>query len=144
VVAIGLATNEESFRDYILRTLLSRSAQEDKIGSAIQSSLARLEDLALVKGDGVGNYEPTVLGKAIVASSLDPEDGIFIHKELKKALQSFVMDGEMHALYTFTPVHEFGMTVNWQIFRNAVESLDDSGLRVLGLLGLKPTLINKL
>jgi len=41
-------------------------------------------------------------------------------------------------------VHELGATINWQIFRNAMESLDESGLRVLGLLGLKPTTINKL
>ncbi|RBQ70587.1 hypothetical protein FVER14953_20773 [Fusarium verticillioides] len=54
------------------------------------------------------------------------------------------MDGEMHVLYTFTPVQEFGVMVNWQVFRNEMEGLDESGLRVLRLLGIKPTTILKL
>src|SRR5262249_45727031 len=94
--------------------------------------------------DEFSNYQPTQLGKAIVASSLDPEDGEFIHRELKRALQAFVMDGEMHILYTFTPVRDMGITINWKVFSNEMEVLDESGLRVLGFLGLKPTVINKL
>lgn len=54
------------------------------------------------------------------------------------------MDGEMHILYTFTPVHDFSVTVNWQVFRNEMEAMDDSGLRVLSFLGLKPTVVNRM
>ncbi|KAF4339524.1 DNA polymerase theta subunit [Fusarium beomiforme] len=82
--------------------------------------------------------------KAIVASAIDPDDGVFVHNELSRALQAFVMDGEMHVLYTFTPVQEFGVMVNWQVFRNEMEGLDESGLRVLRLLGIKPTTVLKL
>jgi replicative superfamily II helicase len=143
VVSIRLATSRDSFHDYIQKTLLYHS-ETRYLEPLIESSLTSLESLALIKSDGIGNCRPTDLGKAIVASSLDPDDGIFIHKELKRALQAFVMDGDMHALYSFTPVQDFGMTVNWQVFRNAMEDLDESDLRVLGLLGLKPTVINKL
>lgn len=89
-------------------------------------------------------FTATQLGKAIVASAIDPDDGVFVHKELGRALRSFVMDGEMHILYTFTPVQEFGVVVNWQVFRNEMEGLDASGLRVLSLLGIKPTTILRL
>lgn len=100
--------------------------------------------MGFITADVLGNYQPTKLGHAIVASALDPDDGVFIHKELEKALQAFVMDGEMHILYTFTPVHDFGTNINWQVFRNEMENLDDSGHRVLGFLGLKRAVINRL
>jgi len=47
----------------------------------------------------------------------------------------------MHVLYTFTPVQEFASTINWKVFWNEMEALDDSGLRVLKFLGLKQTTI---
>jgi hypothetical protein len=59
-----------------------------------------------------GVYEATLIGQAVVASSLAPEDGLFVHKELKRALEAFVLDGEMHAFYTFTPVQVTSSKVN--------------------------------
>lgn len=47
-------------------------------------------------------------------------------------------------LYTFTPVHEMSVTVNWQVFRSEMDRLDESGLRVMTFLGLKPTQVNKM
>ncbi|KAA8570497.1 hypothetical protein EYC84_002766 [Monilinia fructicola] len=90
------------------------------------------------------SYEATRLGQAVVASSLAPEDGLFVHKELRKSLEAFVLDGEMHVLYTFTPVQATQGNINWQVFRKEVDMLDESNLRVLGFVGLKPSLINKM
>ncbi|KAM0400176.1 hypothetical protein ACHAPZ_006337 [Fusarium culmorum] len=100
--------------------------------------------MGFITQDSLSMFTATQLGKAIVASAIDPDDGVFVHDELSRALQAFVMDGEMHVLYTFTPVQESGVMVNWQIFRNEMERLDESGLRVLRLLGIKPTTILKL
>ena len=100
--------------------------------------------MGFVEVDSAHSYTATQLGKAVVASSLEPEHGAFIHREMQRALQAFVMDGEMHVLYCFTPVHDLSMSVNWQNFRKEMETLDDSGLRVLAFLGLKPTIINKM
>lgn len=100
--------------------------------------------MQFVTKDEFSNYAATQLGKAIVASAIDPDDGIFIHKELSRALRAFVMDGDMHILYTFTPVQDFGVVVNWQVFRNEMDNLDESGMRVLTFLGIKPALILKL
>ena len=72
-----------------------------------------------------------------MASSIDLEDGLFIYNELKEALRAFVMDGDMHVLYIFTPVHVTDINVNWKIFLNEVQSLDECGHRVVRLLGLK-------
>ena len=144
VISVRLATSHESIRDYFSKSLLSRSCETRLVDSYLNSGVAALDRMGLITSDSYSNYVPTRLGKAIVASAIDPEDGLFVHRELSKALKAFVMDGEMHILYTFTPVQDFGASVNWRVFRNEVESLDDSGLRVLDFLGIKPTTILKL
>lgn len=92
------------------------------------------------------DYEVTSLGKAVVASSIDPDDGLFIYNELKKALKAFVMDGEMHVLYTFTPLQgtDTDTLVNWDVYLEEAEALDESGQRVMQLLGLRIATIIRL
>ncbi|KAF4983015.1 hypothetical protein FZEAL_1487 [Fusarium zealandicum] len=144
VISIRLATSHESVKDYFSKSLLSHTHSAKFVDDCITSSLDEIESMGFVTRDSFSMFTATQLGKAIVASAIDPDDGVFVHKELSRALQAFVMDGEMHVLYTFTPVQEFGVTVNWQVFRNEMEGLDESGLRVLRLLGIKPTTILKL
>lgn len=100
----------------------------------LDSSLDDLANMGFVHRDEAGACEATQLGKAIVASSLEPEDGAFVHRELQRALRAFVLDGEMHILYTFTPVQDFAINVNWRVFRNEVEDLDESAHRVMSFL----------
>ncbi|KAJ0164268.1 DNA polymerase theta [Colletotrichum tanaceti] len=144
VIAVRLATSKCALDEYVSKTLLSHSGSLDSLRSCVEASLQTLQTSNFVTTDVSGNYQPTKLGKAIVASALDPDDGVFIHKELERALQAFVMDGEMHILYTFTPVQDFGHNINWRVFRNEMENLDGSGHRVLGFLGLKRAVINRL
>ncbi|KID99992.1 helicase and polymerase containing protein tebichi, partial [Metarhizium majus ARSEF 297] len=144
VISIRLATSRESISDYFSNSLLQWSQSPDFVHKGIELSLEELQSMGLIMSDSSTGYAPTQLGKAIVASAIDPDDGVFFHKELVKALRAFVMDGEMHILYVFTPVHDFGTTVNWQVFRNEMECLDESGMRVLQFLGIKPTFIIRL
>ncbi|TLD20653.1 hypothetical protein PspLS_08481 [Pyricularia sp. CBS 133598] len=137
VIAIRLATSRSSLDEYIHKTLLYHSVDAKEIDTHVETSLANLEKLKFITMGDFQTYEATQLGKAIVAGALDPEDGTFIHNELKKALQAFVMDGDLHVLYTFTPVHEFASDINWRVFWNEMEGLDESGLRVLNLLGVQ-------
>ncbi|KAJ5013917.1 DNA polymerase theta [Colletotrichum sp. SAR 10_99] len=144
VIAVRLATSKDALDEYLRKTLLAHAGPPEPLQECVETSLKNLQSMGFITADVLGNYQPTKLGHAIVASALDPDDGVFIHKELEKALQAFVMDGEMHILYTFTPVHDFGTNINWQVFRNEMENLDDSGHRVLGFLGLKRAVINRL
>jgi replicative superfamily II helicase len=140
VIAIRLATSQESLDEYISKTMLSHSADAESVRENVHASLEDLQSMGFIEVDGFSNYQATRLGKAIVASAFDPEDGVFIHNEMKKALQAFVMDGEMHVLYNFTPVYDLGGTqINWRVFYNEMEQLDDSGMRALTSVGLKPT-----
>ncbi|TVY30431.1 Helicase and polymerase-containing protein [Lachnellula hyalina] len=144
VIAIKLATCEESVNDYMRRTLLYHSVDSEELGVTISSTLDDLSKSGLVKIIDGSTYAATTLGEAVVASSLTPEDGLFVHRELLKALQGFAMDSDLHALYTFTPVQTTQSNVNWRIFRHEVERLDESNMRALQFVGLKPMLINKM
>ena len=73
------------------------------------------------------------MGETIIESSLSSELGVLIHAELKKAVQAFVMDGEMYVLYKFTPVQSTETKIKWQIFRHEIEWLNNSGLMFLNL-----------
>ncbi|KAJ6446271.1 helicase and polymerase containing protein tebichi [Purpureocillium lavendulum] len=125
-------------------TVLYGVAFHHFVHQSLDKSLEEIQRMGLAAKDTADCLVATQLGKAIVASAIDPDDGVFVHRELTKALRAFVMDGEMHILYVFTPVQDFGVIVNWQVFRNEMELLDESGLRVMNFLGIKPTSILKL
>jgi DNA polymerase theta len=81
----------------------------------------------------------------VVASAFTPEDGLFVHDELKRALQAFVMDGDMHIFYLFTPLQVAETTkIDWPIFRDQLDALDESGLRALQLVGVQPGFVNSM
>ena len=144
MISIRLATSYSSLLEYFTNSLVNYTRGPEFVEECLKSSLSELESINLVTQNSTSEYSVTQLGKAIVESAFDPYDGIFVHRELEKALRAFVMDGEMHVLYMFTPVQDYGGTVNWQVFRTEMQALDDSGLRVLSFLGLKPTTILKL
>lgn len=116
----------------------------EHVEACLKQSLMEIEEMQFVSRDEYQNYAATQLGKAIVASAIDPDDGVFVHKELSRALRAFVMDGDMHILYTFTPVQDFGIPINWQVYRREMEMLDESGMRVLAFLDIKPSMVLKL
>ena len=145
VIAIRLAVTRESLDDYVSKTMLAYSAEPQSIQDHVEASIADLQNMRFIDIDDDGDFQATLLGKAVVASSLDPEDGIFVHNELKKALKAFVLDGDMHVLYNFTPVHDLdGVQVNWKVFWHEMQYLDASGFRVMDLLGLKPFIVDKM
>lgn len=144
IIAIRLATSRDSVEEYASKTLLAHSGDLSLLSQCVNRGLESLVAMKYVTVDAEENYAPTQLGKAIVASALDPDDGTFIHDELSRALRAFVMDGDMHLLYTFTPVQDSMGRINWKMFRNEMERLDDSGHRALGFLGVKPAIINRL
>lgn len=143
VIATKLATSDESIEDYMKKTLLYHSIDYSELQTTVKSTMQELEENQLITNNN-SEYNATLLGQAVVASSLTPEDGMFVYRELRKAQQAFVMDGEMHVLYSFTPVQAAYGNINWQIFRKEVETFDESNLRVLDFVGLKPSTINKM
>ena len=144
VIATKLATSVESVGDYIKKTLLYNTIDHADLAKLVEAALEDLEQTELIKKDDDNVFQATLLGQAIVASSLTPEDGIFIYRELRKALQAFVMDGEMHVLYSLTPVQAAQGNIDWQMFLKEVEKLDESNQRALGFVGLKMTQLGRM
>ena len=134
-----------AIQEYVQNTLLFHTMEHAMLDDMVAATLKELIAAGLITVDHLGSYEATPLSQATVASYLTPEDGIFIHGELRRALRAFVMDGEMHIFYTFTPVYISGLAdVNWPIFRREMWDLDESGLRVLEFVGINPGLINRM
>lgn len=145
VITVRLATHIDAIQDYIQRTLLFHTMDRDALNIMVNSTMDDLIASGLVSLTSTGSFEATLLSQAIIASSLTPEDGIFLHGELNRALQAFVMDGDMHIFYTFTPLQGFLVAdINWPIFRREMEALDESGLRVLRFVGVNPAFVNKM
>ena len=144
VITVRLATHIAAIKEYVQKTLLFHNMDRALLETMVSKTLEELIESGLVTVDSCGSYEATLLSQATVASFLTPEDGIFLHGELRRALRAFVMDGEMHIFYTFTPLYNSQTDINWPIFRREMESLDESGLRVLEFVGVNPGLVNRM
>ena len=145
VIAVRLATHPDAVQDYIQRTLLYHTMDHQALDLMVKTTVDDLLTSQLVLLEDDDTYRATQLGQAIVASSLTPEDGIFVHSEFQRARKAFVLDGEMHVFYMFTPIQSTGLgDINWQIFRKETEGLNESGLRVLQLSGVKPGFVNRM
>ena len=143
VISIRLANNHDALHDFVRRSLLYQTGTHAEILAIVATAIKSLLETRLVEKTAYGMLEPTRLGEAIVASSLTPEDGIFIHSEMRRALESFVMDGEMHIFYVFTPIHT-ATDISWPVFRDELERLDDSGIRAFRCVGVHPGVVNRL
>ena len=145
VITVRLATHLPAIEEYAQRTLLYHTMNRTEFNGLLRTTLEELSQSELLAVDNFGGYNATRLSQAIVASYLTPEDGIFLQEELQTALKAFVMDGEMHIFYTFTPITiSTPRDVNWTIFRREIESLDESGLRVLQFVGVNPAFVNRM
>lgn len=143
VIGIRLANSREAIADFIKRSLLYETLAHTEVLAVMDAAMESLLETRLVEKTNYGALEPTRLGQAIVAASLTPEDGIFIHSEMRRALEAFVMDGEMHVFYVFTPIHA-AANISWPVFRDELERLDDSGMRAFRCVGVNPSVVNRL
>ncbi|KAL8777786.1 MAG: hypothetical protein Q9213_007710 [Squamulea squamosa] len=145
VLTVRLATHKTAINEYIRRTLLYHSMDRGKLSRWVEDTLNDLQSVGQIQVDAIGSYEATPLARATVGSCMTPEDGVFVHDELQRALRAFVMDGELHVFYMFTPINIWGIgEINWRIFRDEIERLDESGMRVLEFVGISPAFVNRM
>lgn len=151
VISTRMISTYEGLQEYMQNSLLWHTIMDHKIVLDMLdvAIMALLRD-KLIEVTPYDTYAPTALGNAIVASGLTPEDGLFVHADLRQALSSFVMDSEMHLFYLFTPIPHHtpnsAMTsdISWPTFRSLLEQLDEPSLRAVHLIGIKPALVNRL
>ncbi|PYI03628.1 DNA-directed DNA polymerase theta [Aspergillus sclerotiicarbonarius CBS 121057] len=144
-IATGLVSGYDAIKEYVRCTLLYLTVDKRLAYSIMGSALQELITEGLLRLNDDESYSPTQLGQAVVASAFAPEDGLFVHEELKRALQAFVMDGDMHIFYMFTPLQAATTTpIDWLIFRDQLDNLDESGLRALQFVGVQPGFVNSM
>ena len=146
VIATRLANSRASLEEYVHSSLLWQTQDHASVLAMLDAALEVLLMTRLIQQTFANSYEPTQVGSAIVASALSPEDGIFVHSEMQRALASFVMESEMHCLYLFTPIPSPSqpIEIQWPTFRDHIESLSEPDLRAFTLIGVSPSLVNKL
>lgn len=94
-----------------------------------------------------GYFEATKIGNATVASGFSPDEGVFLHQELGRALMNFNLESDMHIVYQFTPIHSAStqsVEIDWKIMRDEVERLDEGGLRAATFVGVSPGFVNRM
>lgn len=142
-IATGLVSGNDAIKEYVRCTLLYLTVDKKVAYGIMGSALQELATEGLVQLNDDESYSSTQLGQAVVASAFAPEDGLFVFEELKRALQAFVMDGDMHIFYLFTPLQAATATpIDWLIFRDQLDNLDESGLRALQFVGVSPGFVN--
>lgn len=78
-----------------------------------------------------------------LASSMPPGEGFLLFTELQKARQSFVLESELHAVYTVTPFSVCYQLndINWLLYLDLWEKLSVSMQRVGELVGVKESFL---
>jgi hypothetical protein len=84
--ATKLATSVEQVDDYVKKTHVYHTIEHADLAKMVESTLEDLEQTDLIKEDSNNILGATLVAEAVVASSLTPEDRLFIHLELRKVL----------------------------------------------------------
>ncbi|XP_076663773.1 DNA polymerase theta isoform X2 [Andrena cerasifolii] len=81
----------------------------------------------------------TAFGKACLAASIPPRDGLFLLEELQKARRCFVLDTELHVIYLVTPVSSGSQigNIDWMTFLELWKTISESERRVGQLVGVE-------
>ncbi|XP_020280353.1 DNA polymerase theta isoform X2 [Pseudomyrmex gracilis] len=131
----------EDLELYISCTLLSLSDQSDirTFSNEAMKFLLNNEFLLLQTTERESRWIATALGKACLAASVPPREGLILFEELQKARRCFVLDTELHVIYLVTPLSpgcQIG-TVDWMTFHELWNSMSESERRVGKLVGVE-------
>uniref|UniRef100_T1IU43 DNA polymerase theta n=1 Tax=Strigamia maritima TaxID=126957 RepID=T1IU43_STRMM len=84
-------------------------------------------------------YVASSLGNAVMASSMPPDDGLIIFRELDRARKNFVLENELHIIYQVTPIHlaDQWEKLSWSEYLNFWYNLPSDQQKVGELVGVE-------
>ncbi|XP_067215522.1 DNA polymerase theta isoform X2 [Linepithema humile] len=140
-VASEVLYTVEDLELYISCTLLSLSDESDVriFSNEAMKFLLDNEFLLLQTTERESRWIATALGKACLAASVPPREGLFLFEELQKARRCFVLDTELHVIYLVTPLSsgcQIG-NVDWMTFHELWNTMSESERRVGKLVGVE-------
>nr|CDS23045.1 DNA polymerase theta [Echinococcus granulosus] len=120
------------------RSLMKGSFHEtDFLLSACLDVLLESELILRLPGDEEA-LRPTQLGRAILASSLGPVDGLTVFTELSRASRSVALDTDLHLVYLVTPIYlNLDNNLDWSRYLEIYQSLSLPERRVAELVGVE-------
>ncbi|XP_043519915.1 DNA polymerase theta [Frieseomelitta varia] len=126
---------------YTKCTLVSLSDEfdsEDFWNKAVKF-LVDNEFLLLQKTEEGHRWVATAFGKACLAASIPPREGLLLLEELQKARRCFVLDTELHVIYLVTPLNSGNQigNIDWMTFLELWKMLSESERRVGQLVGVE-------
>ncbi|KOX75679.1 DNA polymerase theta [Melipona quadrifasciata] len=126
---------------YTKCTLVSLSDEfdsEDLWNKAVKF-LVDNEFLLLQKTEEGHRWVATAFGKACLAASIPPREGLVLLEELQKARRCFVLDTELHVIYLVTPLNSGNQigNIDWMTFLELWKMLSESERRVGQLVGVE-------
>ncbi|KAG1702420.1 DNA polymerase theta [Nymphon striatum] len=147
VVVAGVTDTPDKVLKYISCTLLASTVDSDTNSTLDITScidfLIEMEFVRLDSTDGI-KYVATQLGKAVLASSLSPDEGLRVFSELQRARRSFVLENDLHIVYQVTPIYvadQINYDIDWYKFLSIWESLPADCKRVGELVGVEERFI---
>ncbi|KAK0079774.1 hypothetical protein PV326_008551 [Microctonus aethiopoides] len=147
VIASEVAYTQEDIVAYMKCTLLSFTTPINEVELSTKEAVDFLIKnellLAQTAENGILRWVATPLGKACLAASVPPKDGLFLFEELQKARQCFVLDTELHVIYLVTPFNSGSQIgqIDWYVFLDLWRDISDSERRVGQLVGVKESYI---
>uniref|UniRef100_A0A0C9Q746 POLQ protein n=1 Tax=Fopius arisanus TaxID=64838 RepID=A0A0C9Q746_9HYME len=148
-VASEVAYTLDDILLYTSCTLLSSTRLQEEVETSTKSAVDFLVDnellLPQVSESGERRWVATQLGKACLAASVPPKDGLFLFQELEKARKCFVLDTELHVIYLVTPFSSSSLIgqVDWSIFLNIWRGISESDRRVGQLVGVSENFLSR-
>ncbi|CAG9863608.1 unnamed protein product [Phyllotreta striolata] len=148
VIASGVASTPEDVKLFTENTLLASGCFDDLINPVDEAldflqanEFVRLQEL----DKGHEKYQPTALGKACLSSSIAPDEGLSLFKELEKARQCIVLETELHLIYLVTPYNACYSweNIDWMLFLDLWEKLPPSMRKVGELVGIQDAFLVK-
>ncbi|EZA60981.1 DNA polymerase theta [Ooceraea biroi] len=140
-VASEVLYTSEDLELYTNCTLLSFNERSDvrTFSNEAMKFLLDNEFLLLQTTERESRWIATSLGKACLAASVPPREGLVLFEELQKARRCFVLDTELHVIYLVTPLSagcQIG-TIDWMTFNELWSTMSESERRVGKLVGVE-------
>lgn len=153
-------TVSQTLQKGILDGIASRMTEtEDKIIQLVHSSFAcsrrKLNDDSikacidfLVQNNFIypdasdsKNFFPSKLGKAVLASSISPNDALYFVKDLQQARKAFVLDNDLHILFEITLCFADRHKVDWNKYLEIFDELEPEISHTAKVIGINPKYI---
>ncbi|CAM1292012.1 POLQ (predicted) [Pycnogonum litorale] len=151
IIVSGIATSLSEVEKYVSCTLLSKDGGDREEFVDVDSCIGFLNDSELIRIETSNDesdikYVASQFGRAVLSSSLSPDEGLRVFDELQRARRSFVLENDLHIVYQVTPIYvadQWDAVIDWYHYMSLWEGLSADMKRVGELVGVEERFLVK-